>query len=174
MIGSMKAHDLSVRTPSLVGALTMGHATMTTAATGSSYVHASNPNPQKGKLKFKSVRDMGYGTPTSGTNTTSRAGLTLIHSPYVEGKFGKRVFMGNYNMSDKEVFELHMQQIRVKGDVHSIDKAVKVKEEQEFSKFVQEQLRKDHAKQEQINRLMQKDFIEENLVKRLSNIERKR
>ena len=60
-------------------------------------------------MKFNSVRQTGYATPLHGAgNTTSRAGLTLIHSPYIEGKFGKRVYMGNYHMSDKEVFDLHM------------------------------------------------------------------
>jgi hypothetical protein len=93
-------------------------------------VHASNPNPQKGKMKFKSIREYGYATPTHGAgNATSRAGLTLIHSPYVEGKFGKRVYLGNYNMSDKDVYDLHMQQIRMKGDVHTFDRAIKIKEE---------------------------------------------
>lgn len=133
----MKAHDLSVRTPSLGGATMGGHTVGGTTATSSAYVHLSNPNPQKGKLKFKSVRDYGYATPTHGAgNTTSRAGLTLIHSPYIEGKFGKRVYMGNYHMSDKDVFDLHMQQIKMKGDVHTFDRAIKIKEEQEFSKFV--------------------------------------
>jgi hypothetical protein len=138
-------------------------------------VHASNPNPQKGKMKFKSIREYGYATPTHGAgNATSRAGLTLIHSPYVEGKFGKRVYLGNYNMSDKDVYDLHMQQIRMKGDVHTFDRAIKIKEEQEFSKFVHEQLKKDHAKQEQIHRLMKADFVEENLIKRLNNMDRRK
>jgi hypothetical protein len=57
MIGSLKAHDLSVRTPSLGGATFGGHTIGGTTATSSAYVNASNPNPQKGKLKFKSVRD---------------------------------------------------------------------------------------------------------------------
>jgi hypothetical protein len=37
--------------------------------------------------------------------------------------------MGNYMMSDKEVFDLHMQQIRIKGDMHAFDRAIKIKEE---------------------------------------------
>lgn len=37
-----------------------------------------------------------------------------------------------------------------------------------------EQLKKDHAKQEQIHRLMQADFVEENLIKKLSNMDRKK
>ena len=82
--------------------------------------------------------------------------------------------MGNYNMSDKEVFDLHMQQIKMKGDVHTFDRAIKIKEEQEFSKFVHEQLKKDHAKQDQIQRLMKADFVEENFIKRLNNIEKKK
>lgn len=124
MIGSLKAHDLSVRTPSLGG-----HTVGGTTATSSAYVHASNPNPQKGK-RYKSIREYGYATPTHGAgNATSRAGLTLIHSPYVEGKFGKKVYLGNYYMSDKDVYDLHMQQIRMKGDVHTFDRAIKIKEE---------------------------------------------
>ena len=82
--------------------------------------------------------------------------------------------MGNYNMSDKEVFDLHMQQIKMKGDVHTFDRAIKIKEEQEFSKFVYDQLKKDHAKQDQIQRLMMADFVGENYVKRLDNIEKKK
>jgi hypothetical protein len=136
-----------VRTPSVGGATLGGQTLGGTTATSSSYVHASNPNPQKGKYKFKSIRDTGYATPTHGAgNATSRAGLTLIHSPYVEGKFGKRVYMGNYHMNEKEVFDLHMQQIKMKGDLHTFDRAIKIKEEQEFSKFVHDQLKKDHAK----------------------------
>ena len=173
MIGSMHAHDLSVRTPSLGGAT---HAqTMATTAVSSSYMHASNPNPQKGKFKYNSVRDQGYTTPTHGAaNTTSRAGLTLIHSPYVEGKFGKRVYMANYLLNDKEVFDLHMQQIKIKGDLHTFDRALKIKEEQDFSKFVQDQLKKDHAKQDHIKKLMRHDFIEENMIKRMDNAEKRR
>lgn len=175
MIGSLKAQDLSVRTPSVGGATLGGQTIGGTTATSSAYVHASNPNPQKGKYKFKSIRDQGYATPTHGAgNATSRAGLTLIHSPYVEGKFGKRVYMGNYHMSDKEVFDLHMQQIKMKGDLHTFDRAIKIKEEQEFSKFVHDQLKKDHAKQEHIQRLMKADFVEENLIKRLNNIDKKK
>lgn len=174
MIGSMHRGDLSVRTPSL-GGQTLGNQTMTTA-TGSSYVHLSNPNPQKGKLKFKSVRDAGYQTGFSplGNQTARAAGLTLIHSPYVDGKFGKRVYMGNYQLSDKDVFDLHMQQIRMKDTLHAYDKAIKVKEEQEFTKFVQDQLRKDLAKQEHIHKLMKHDFVEENMIKRLTNEEGKK
>ena len=37
-----------------------------------------------------------------------------------------------------------------------------------------EQLKKDHAKQEQIHRLMQADFVEENLIKKLNNMDRKK
>ncbi len=82
-----------------------------TTATGSSYIHLSNPNPQKGKKMFKSVRESGYsvGFSPMGNQTARAAGLTLIHSPYIDGKFGKRVYMGNYQLSDKDVFELHMQ-----------------------------------------------------------------
>jgi hypothetical protein len=39
---------------------------------------------------------------------------------------------------------------------------------------VHDQLKKDHAKHEQIHRLMKHDFVEENLIKRLSNQEKKR
>ena len=60
------------------------------------------------------MRDQGYLTPSA---STKAAGLSVIHTPYFDQKFGKRVFMGNYQMSDKEVFDLHMQQIKMKGSL---------------------------------------------------------
>jgi hypothetical protein len=111
MVGSVYRKDISVRTPSLAG-------TVITAAakdSAASYIHLSNPNPQNGKSKFKSVRDHGYSTGYISPGATSKAGLTLIHTPQTVNKFGKRVFMGNYQMSDKDVFGLHMQQINYKG-----------------------------------------------------------
>ena len=74
----------------------------------------------------------------------------MIHTPYFDQKFGKRVFMGNYQMSDKEVFDLHMQQIKMKGSLQNFDRHIKLLEEQQFSKFVSDQLKKDHMRQEMI------------------------
>lgn len=58
--------------------------------------------------------------------------------------------MGNQKISDKEVFEMHMQQIKNKGSQHTFDHDMKIREEQEFTRFVQNQLRKDREKQSQI------------------------
>jgi hypothetical protein len=57
--------------------------------------------------------------------------------------------------------------------VQTFDREVKIREEQEFSRFVQDQLRKDREKQEQIQKLMQIDFIEANAAKQIDN-ERKK
>jgi hypothetical protein len=98
-------------------------------------VHLSNPNPQPGK-KFKSVRDNGYHSHASPVAT--KAGLTLIHTPAPNQKFGKRVYMGDYMIGDRDVFNLHMNQIKQKGSLITFDRDMKIREEQEFSKFVQE------------------------------------
>lgn len=85
-------------TPSLSGTLlTLG----TNGKTMSSTLHISNPNPQNAKIKYHGVRDKGYSTNASpireaAVSTSRGAGLTLIHSPPTKGKFGKRVFMGNF------------------------------------------------------------------------------
>jgi hypothetical protein len=103
MIGSMNRKDLSVRTPSLGGTVL----TKSLADQAHSYVHVSNPNPQPGKKKFASVRDQGYSAHVG--KAAAKAGLSLIHTHPLAQKFGKRVFMGNSKMSDREVFDLHMQ-----------------------------------------------------------------
>lgn len=110
MVGSVHRKDLSVRTPSLHGTVVNNNV----ANQAHSYVHISNPNPQHGQKKFNGVREHGYQSPASGS-AAAKAGLSLIHSPAMVSKFGKRVFMGGYKMSDREVFDLHMQQIKMKG-----------------------------------------------------------
>ena len=105
LIGSMHRKDLSVRTPSLAGTLL----NKSLAEHAHSYVHFSNPNPQPGKRKYGGVRELGYSTNAAGGNAAAKAGLSLIHTPALVAKFGKRIYMGNYRMSDKEVFDLHMQ-----------------------------------------------------------------
>ena len=169
MVGSIARADLSVRTPSLVGS----HVPTLTQHSGASYVHQSNPNPQKGKSKFKSIRETGYLTP-SASQAAKVAGLSVIHTPYFDQKFGKRVFMGNYQMSDKEVFDLHMQQIKMKGSLQNFDRHIKLLEEQQFSKFVSDQLKKDHMRQEMIQKLMKEDFLSTNHQRQEKNSEKKR
>ena len=51
-------------------------------------------------------------------------------------KFGKRVFMGNYQLTNREVFDLHMQQIQNKGSMQHSERDAKIREEHEFSRFV--------------------------------------
>jgi len=104
-IGSMHRKDLSVKTPSLAGTVL----NKSLADQAHSYVHFSNPNPQPGKKKYSGVREQGYSTNAAGGNAVAKAGLSFIHTPAVATKFGKRIYMGNYRMSDKEVFDLHMQ-----------------------------------------------------------------
>lgn len=137
-------------------------------------MHISNPNPQNGKSKFRGIRDFGYKSLHSSPNVASKAGLSLIHSPATQHKFGKRVFMGSYQMSDKDVFDLHMQQIRTKGSLQHFDRESKIKEEQSFSRFVQEQLRNDRQKYELSQKMLQIDFIESNAAKKVDNEERRR
>lgn len=52
------------------------------------------------------MRDNGYQSHVSPVAT--KAGLTLIHTPAANQKFGKRVYMGNYMIGDRDVFYLHM------------------------------------------------------------------
>jgi hypothetical protein len=96
----------------------------------SSTLHLSNPNPQQGKIKYQGVRDKGYSTnvspPVAAVTTSRGAGLTLIHSPPTIGKFGKRVFMGNFQMSSRDVFDLHMSQIKDKGSLQKNDRRSKI------------------------------------------------
>ena len=120
------------------------------------------------------MREAGYHSLHASPSASKAAGLTLIHTPNTSGKFGKRVYMGNYQMSDKDVFDLHMQQIKSKGSVQTFDREVKIREEQEFSRFVQDQLRKDREKQDQIQKLMQIDFIEANAAKQIDNEKKKK
>lgn len=82
--------------------------------------------------------------------------------------------MGAYKMSDREVFEQHMEQIRSKGSLMNLDREIKIREEQEFSKFVKEQLRKDREKQETIHKLMQQDYIDTNASIKDDNTDKKR
>jgi hypothetical protein len=105
MIGSIHRKDLSVRTPSLAGTAITGFNHSMHAV---SYVHLSNPNPQKGKKKFNGVREAGYHSLHASPSASKAAGLTLIHTPHNSSKFGKRVYMGSYQMTDKDVFDLHM------------------------------------------------------------------
>lgn len=46
--------------------------------------------------------------------------------------------MGDYMIGDRDVFNLHMNQIKQKGSLITFDRDMKIREEQEFSKFVQE------------------------------------
>jgi len=57
----------------------------------------------------------------------------------------------------------------MKNSNNYFDKDIKIREEQEFSRFVQDQLRKDRMKQVEIQRLIQQDFIESNAEKRMYN-----
>lgn len=129
----MHRKDLSVRTPSIAGTIiSKGNRNQ-----AQNYVHVSNPNPQHGSKQFNGIRDQGYNSAhASPANATGKAGLSLIHTPSLSHKFGKRVFMGNYQMSDKDVFDLHMQQIKSKGSLQNFEREVKIKEEQEFTRFV--------------------------------------
>lgn len=138
-------------------------------------MHISNPNPQFGSKKFTGIRDQGYNSAhASPANATGKAGLSLIHTPSLGHKFGKRVFMGSYQMSDKEVFDMHMQQIKMKGSLQNIERDIKLREEQEFTRFVQDQLRKDREKHAHIQRMINQDFVDVNAVKRHDNEEKKK
>ena len=130
MVGSVFRKDLSVKTPSIAGTMCYQK------TSASSYVHISNPNPQNGKHKYKNVRDHGYHSVQNSPSTTSRAGLSLITTPLMQHKFGKRVFLADQKLTDREVFELHMKQIRTKGSVQNFDREMKIREEQEFTRFV--------------------------------------
>lgn len=134
LVGSTHRKELSVRTPSLAGTVL----NRSLADQAHSYVHFSNPNPQPGKRKYAGVREQGYSLNATGGTAVAKAGLSFIHTPAVATKFGKRIYMGNYRMSDKEVFDLHMQQIQMKQSLNYFDKDQKIREEQEFSRFVQD------------------------------------
>ncbi|CDW83282.1 UNKNOWN [Stylonychia lemnae] len=161
MIGSMYRKDLSVRTPSIFSeTMSFSH-----RSSDAESFHISNPNPQKGKQKFLGVREKGYNSinisPEQMSTTTS------TFSPQVDFKFGKRVYVDN-KMSNKDVLEIHLQQMRDKSDTKKFQKDNKLKEDNDFINFVQGQLRRDREKWLRAQEQMKQDFVDFNGQKKVA------
>ena len=62
----------------------------------------ANPNPQSNQTKFKGIRDLGY----------TRYAREVDPTDIV--KFGKKVYTGNSRMSNEEMMEYHLRQMREK------------------------------------------------------------
>lgn len=133
MIGSVYRKDLSVMTPSIA------HQSLTQAggvSSESGSFHISNPNPQRGHRKYLGIRDLGYASmhqsPAASTHSSS---FSLIGGT-PNFKFGKKVFLDN-KLSNKEVLEDHLKQMRNKADLKKFQRDSKLKEDKDFLRFVQ-------------------------------------
>jgi len=83
--------------------------------------HMSNPNPQPKPIRFKGPRDK---VSNHGTNSEYGEGMEFI-------RFGKRISFGA-NLSNAEVLEEHLRQMRENRDTHKHRMENKLKEDTDF------------------------------------------
>ena len=103
LVYSQLRKDLSVKTPSIVPTQKSRSKSYMNSKTSSNSYHMANPNPQGGKsFKYKGIRDLGYTRYAKEVNPDD-----II-------KFGKKVFHGNSMMTNEQMMEFHLKQMRDK------------------------------------------------------------
>ena len=92
--------------------------------------HSSNPNPQPNHPNYFGPRDRG--TPSETNRSASEDPSDIL-------KFGKKINYGK-KLTNEDVLEAHLQQMREKMDYRKFEKDAKLKEEREALQRIKREL----------------------------------
>ena len=124
--------------------------------------HTSNPNPQ-GNLRqnFMGARDV-----------ESSSKSQMGEDPGDILKFGKRITFGK-KLTNEDVLEAHLQQMREKMDTRKVEKDAKLKEEREALQRIKREIEQQEAMKMRSSNILKNEFLFFNDQKQLDNKLRK-
>ena len=123
--------------------------------------HTSNPNPQ-GNLR------QNFMGPRDGESKAK----SQIEEPADILKFGKKITFGN-RLTNEDVLEAHLSQMREKLDTRKLEKETKLKEERDALQRIKKEIEQQEAMKMRSSNILKNEFLFFNDQKQLDNKLRK-
>lgn len=143
--------ELSVVTPSYVQSQSKSRAkSFINSRTSSNSYHMANPNPQSNNYKYKGIRDLGY----------TRYARDVDPTDIV--KFGKKVYHGNSKMTNEEMMEFHLKQMRDKKNSVEAYNDQQRKQQLDFLNSMSMKEAFEQQKMQESRKIINDDFMEHN------------